>query len=54
MHEGVGGGHLSSEITIHKILDMKYWWPTMHKDALQYNQVCDNYLQTGNLIQNNI
>jgi hypothetical protein len=24
MHEGVNGGHFSSEITIHKILDAKY------------------------------
>jgi hypothetical protein len=51
MHEGVGGECFSSKITIHKILDAKYWWPTMHKDVLQYCQACDNYQQIGNLIQ---
>jgi len=54
MHEGVGGEHFSSEITIHKILDAKYWWPTMHKDVFQYRQACDNYQRIGNLIQSNI
>jgi hypothetical protein len=53
MHEEVGGGHFS-EITIHKILDAKYWWPTMHKDVFQYCQTCDKYQQTRNLIQGNI
>jgi hypothetical protein len=43
MHEGIGGGHFSFEIIVHKILDAKYWWPIMHKDALQYFQACDNY-----------
>jgi hypothetical protein len=51
MHEGVGGGHFSSKIIIHKILVAKYWWPMMHKDILQYCQACENYQQIGNLIQ---
>jgi hypothetical protein len=54
MHEGFGGGHFSFEITIHKIVDANYWWPTMHKYAFQYCQACDNYQQTKNLIYSNI
>jgi hypothetical protein len=43
MHEGVIGGHFSSKIIICEILDAQYWWPTMHKDVIQYHQACDNY-----------
>jgi hypothetical protein len=34
MHEGVGGGHFLAKFIVCKILDAKYWWPTMHKDVL--------------------
>jgi hypothetical protein len=54
MHEGVSGGHFSSKIIVRKILDSKYWWPTMHKDVLQYCQACDNCQWTGNLIEGSI
>jgi hypothetical protein len=33
MHNDVGGGHLSTHIINQKILDAKYWWPTLHKDV---------------------
>ncbi len=54
MDEGVDGGHFSSIIIICKILNVIYWWPMIYKDALQYRQACENYQQTGNLIQSNI
>jgi hypothetical protein len=54
MHEGTDGGHFSSKIIVHRILDAKYWWPKMHKNVFQYYQVCDNYQWTRNLIHNNI
>ncbi len=54
MHEGVNGGHFSSNTIVHKILDAKYWWSTMHKDVSQYTQACDNYQRIGNLIHSNI
>jgi hypothetical protein len=52
----VGISHLKSqfaklEIIVRKILDVKYWWPTMHKDAFQYCKACDNYQRIGNFIQ---
>ncbi len=46
--------YFSFEIIVHKILDVNFWWPIMHKDVLQYYQACDNCQQIGNLIQNNI
>lgn len=36
VHEQVSGGHLSSETTICKILDAKYWSPMMQKDVMKY------------------
>jgi hypothetical protein len=41
MHDGVGGGHFTTNITIRKLLDVKYWWPTMHNDILNYCQTCN-------------
>jgi hypothetical protein len=42
MHEGVNDGHFSSEIIVRKILDAKYWWPVMPKDALKYCHACNS------------
>ncbi len=54
MHEGINGGHFSSKIIVCKILDVKYSWPTIHKDVLQYCQACDNYQQMRNLMQSSV
>ncbi len=40
-HEGVGGIHFSMDITTQKVLDAKYWWPTLHKDAQYHCHSCD-------------
>jgi hypothetical protein len=32
LHEGVAGGHVVVDITTNKILDARYWWPTLFKD----------------------
>jgi hypothetical protein len=29
LHEGLLGGHFAIERTQKKILDVRYWWPTM-------------------------
>jgi hypothetical protein len=50
MHEGVGGGHFSTGITTRKILDAKYWWPILHRDAQQHYQSCDAYQPIKNLL----
>jgi hypothetical protein len=41
MHEGVGGGHFLVDIIVQKVLDVKYWWTILHKDAQQHYQSCD-------------
>jgi len=33
LHEGVVKGHFAIEITNKKMLDARYWWPTMYKDV---------------------
>jgi hypothetical protein len=33
MHGGVGDGHFSMNIIAQKVLDVKYWWATLHMDA---------------------
>ena len=32
-HKGLAGGHFGTNITLHKILTARYWWPTMQKDV---------------------
>jgi hypothetical protein len=31
LHEGMVGKHFVVDITINKILDARYWWPTLFK-----------------------
>ena len=40
-HEGVVGGHYVGSATAKKVLCEGLWWPTLHKDAKDYSQVCD-------------
>jgi hypothetical protein len=35
-HNGVGSGHFLIDITIQIILDVRYWWFTIHKDVLHF------------------
>ena len=36
LHKGNVGGHFSQDITVRKVLDAGYWWPTLYKDTYQY------------------
>jgi len=49
MHNNVGGGHFSIDITNRKILNAKYWWPTLHKDVRMYCNSHDACQHTRNL-----
>ena len=40
LHKGNAGGHYSHDITVRKILDAGYCWPTLHQDAVRYCQTC--------------
>ncbi len=41
MHEKVGGRHFLVNIIARKVLNVKYWWPTLHRDAQHHFQSCD-------------
>ena len=36
LHKGNAGGHFSQDITVRKVLDARYWWPTLYKDTYDY------------------
>ena len=35
------GGHHSGIRTAHKILQVGYYWPTIHQDAHEFSKACD-------------
>jgi len=37
----VDGGHFTTNITAKKILDARYWWPTLFKDTHDFCKSCD-------------
>ena len=41
IHEGVCENHLGSRSLIGKVVRARYFWPTMHKDAIQVIQRFD-------------
>jgi hypothetical protein len=49
LHKGNAGGHFSHDITVRKVLDAGYWWPTLHQDAVRYCQSCHKCQLTGGL-----
>ena len=49
LHKGNAGGHFSQDITVCKVLDAGYWWPTLYKDTYQYCQTCHECQKTGGL-----
>jgi hypothetical protein len=53
LHSGLGGGHYSSNITMMKILDVSYWWPTMNRDVHEFSSTYDSCEQTRNLLAQN-
>jgi hypothetical protein len=40
LHEGDARGHFAIDITTKKILDARYWWPTIFKDTHEF---CKSY-----------
>ncbi|GKV36367.1 hypothetical protein SLEP1_g44508 [Rubroshorea leprosula] len=40
VHEGVCGSHVGARTLAHKVLRQGYYWPSMHKDAIQFVQKC--------------
>jgi hypothetical protein len=50
LHERPLGRHFVIEITQRKILDARYWWPTMYKDVHNYYRSYDACQRTGGLV----
>jgi hypothetical protein len=42
-------GHFVTNITTKKILDVKYWWPTLFKDTQEFSRSCDSCKKIGGL-----
>ncbi|GKF62091.1 reverse transcriptase domain-containing protein, partial [Tanacetum coccineum] len=40
-HEGPTGGHHSANITVRKVFDAGFFWPTIYKDAYELIKSCD-------------
>jgi len=49
LHEGPLRGHFATKITQKKILDARYWWPTLYKDVNDYYKSCDACQRIGRL-----
>ncbi|XP_050289752.1 uncharacterized protein LOC126727897 [Quercus robur] len=41
LHEGICGSHTGGRSLSHRALTLGYWWPSMHKEALEYVKKCD-------------
>ncbi|XP_030963617.1 uncharacterized protein K02A2.6-like [Quercus lobata] len=41
LHEGICGSHTGGRSLSHRALTLGYWWPSMHKEALDYVKKCD-------------
>jgi hypothetical protein len=46
LHEGITSGHF---LIIKQILDVRYWWPTLFKDTMEYYKGCDLCQRIGGL-----
>jgi hypothetical protein len=49
LHERPLGMHFATKITQRKILDVRYWWPTVYKDVHDYCKSCDACQRTRGL-----
>ena len=49
LHKGNAGGNFSQDITVRKVLDSGYWWPTLYKDTYKYRQTCHECQKIGGL-----
>ncbi len=54
LHNEVGGGHFSSNITTRKIFNVDYWWPTMNSDVHEFCRTCDLCQRISNLLTKNM
>lgn len=41
LHEGICGSRTGGRSLSHRAMTLGYWWPSMHKEALEYVKKCD-------------
>jgi len=46
-HDSSCGGHFAGFVTATKVLNSRYWWPTLFKDAAKYVKKCDPCQRIG-------
>lgn len=46
-HDEPCGGNFAAKRTTMKILNIGYYWPTLHRDAAKYNRRCDRCQRMG-------
>ena len=46
-------GHFGGERTIAKVLQSRFYWPTLFKDAHSFVKTCDRCQRTGNISSKN-
>ena len=51
VHEGICGNHLGARSLVHKLIQARYYWPTMLKDAQAYVKACDKCQRFSNFIR---
>ena len=51
VHEGICGNHSGSRSLVHKLVRVRYYWPTMQKDAEAYVKICDKWQRFNNIIR---
>lgn len=39
-HDGLASGNFGGDMTTHKILNARYYWPTLFRDAHSYVMKC--------------
>ena len=52
-HASPYGGHFSGERTTHKILQSRFYWPTIFRDCTEWVKLCDRCQKIGNISSKN-
>ena len=51
VHKGICGNHSGARSLVHKLIQARYYWPTMLKDAQAYVKTCDKCQRFSNFIR---
>ena len=49
LYDGPARCHFATRITMRKVLDAGYWWPTINKDTQKHYQACDPCQRSGSM-----